>query len=309
MNKRYDILVVGEINPDLILQGNAHPTFGQVEKRVNEAILTVGSSSAIFACAASRLGLRVDFVGKCGDDVFGHFMIAEMERRGVDTSHIVRTPHLRTGLSVILSEGADRAILTFTGAMTALSTEEIHEDRLLQATHLHVSSYFLQDALRPGLPRLFKRAREMGLTVSLDTNYDPSERWEGVRSLLPLVNVFLPNVQEACALTGKEDPVEAAKTLVEWGAEFVVVKMGTQGALGIHEGKLEAVPALKVETVDTTGAGDNFDAGFIYGFLKRWNLRDSLKLGAVCGALSTRAIGGVEAQVTLEEARSFLEQL
>ena len=180
----FDILVAGEINPDLILSGDVTPAFGQVEQLVDSAWLTIGSSSAIFACGAARLGLQVAFVGVCGDDIFGRFMLEQMQARGVDISNVILDPGGQTGLSVILNPGDDRAILTHLGLIGALRAEQVTDDLLRQARHLHVASYFLQSALQPGLPDLFVRARSAGLTTSLDTNWDPSGDWLGFDKLL-----------------------------------------------------------------------------------------------------------------------------
>jgi len=305
MSHPYDLLVAGEINPDLILSGDVEPAFGQVEKVVDSAVLTVGSSSVIFACGAARLGLRVAFIGKCGDDLFGRFMLEEMRKRAVDTSPVIVDPLLSTGLTVILNKGDDRAMLTFPGAIGALRADEIPDDLLRRARHLHVASYFLQDALRPGLPDLFRRARALGLTTSLDTNYDPTERWEGLDQLLPLTDVFLPNATEACALTGVPDVEEAAARLARI-VRVVAVKLGAEGALGVQGEQRARVPSLSVAVVDTVGAGDNFDAGFLYGYLHGWPLERALRLGTVCGALSTRAAGGVAGQPTLDEVLTYL---
>jgi sugar/nucleoside kinase (ribokinase family) len=272
---------------------------------VDSAVLTVGSSSVIFACGAARLGLRVAFIGKCGDDLFGRFMLEEMRKRTVDTSPVIVDPLLSTGLTVILNKGDDRAMLTFPGAIGALRADEIPDDLLRRARHLHVASYFLQDALRPGLPDLFRRARALGPTTSLDTNYDPTERWEGLDQLLPLTDVFLPNATEACALTGVPDVEEAAARLARI-VRVVAVKLGAEGALGVQGEQMARVPSLPVAVVDTVGAGDNFDAGFLYGYLHGWPLERALRLGTVCGALSTRAAGGIAGQPTLDEVLTYL---
>lgn len=303
--KSFDLLVAGEINPDLILTGNVEPAFGQVEKLVESATLTIGSSSVIFACGAARLGLKVAFIGKCGEDVFGRFMLEEMQKRGVHVENVIRVPDGNTGLSVILNRGVDRAILTHPGLIPALSADDIPDELLRQARHLHVASYFLQDSLRPGLPRLFERARSLGLTTSLDTNYDPSERWEGVFDLLPLVNVFLPNEAEACSLAGEGD-VETAAEKLSAQVETLAMKLGAAGALGVSNGQKVRVASIPVKVIDTVGAGDSFDAGFLYGYLNGWPQEKSLRLAAVCGALSTQAAGGTAAQPTLEEALAFV---
>src|SRR5512138_1301923 len=201
----FDILVAGEINPDLILAGNVVPEFGQVEKLVDSATLTIGSSSAIFACGAARLGLKVAFVGVCGEDVFGRFMLEEMAKRGVDVSHVILRNGGQTGLSVILNEQADRAILTHPGLIAELRASDISDELLRQSRHLHVASYFLQTKLQPDLPKLFQRARSFGLTTSLDTNYDPSEKWIGFDTLLSAVDIFFPNRTEALSITQTSD--------------------------------------------------------------------------------------------------------
>jgi sugar/nucleoside kinase (ribokinase family) len=302
----YDILVVGEINPDLILAGDVVPVFGQVEKLVTQAKLVIGSSSAIFACGAARLGLRVGFIGVCGEDVFGHFMLDEMQKRMVDIRNVIRTQDGETGLSVILNRGSDRAILTFPGLMGAVKEQDIPDDVLTRTRHLHVASFFLQAALQPGLPRLFERAHLFGASTSLDTNWDPAGEWTIVRELLPLVDVFLPNAAEACAITGLNEVVEAAIGLAKSGG-IAAVKLGREGSVGAQRERIVQVPSLAIQVVDTVGAGDSFDAGFLCGYLSGWDLEDSLRLGTICGSLSTRSAGGTEAQPTLEEAVRFMK--
>jgi sugar/nucleoside kinase (ribokinase family) len=298
--KKFDVLVAGEINPDLILSGDVEPVFGQVEKLVDSAALTIGSSSAIFACGAARLGLKVGFIGKCGDDLFGRFMLDEMQKRGVDPGNVIIVAGGSTGLSVILNRGVDRAILTQPGLIPALQAEDIPTDLLCQARHLHVAGYFLQTNLQPGLHQLFEKASSLGLTTSLDTNYDPSEKWLGFERLLSVTNVFLPNEAEANSLVGAAD-VEEATNVLGTKVETVAVKMGAAGALGIRDGERVRVPSIAVKVVDTVGAGDSFDAGFIYGYLNGWSLEKSLRAAAICGALSTQKAGGTNAQPSLDE--------
>ncbi len=306
MNEPFDILVAGEINPDLILSGDVAPEFGQVEKLVDSVTLTIGSSSAIFACGAARLGLKVAFIGVCGDDVFGRFMLDEMKKREVDIENVIVHPNGFTGLSVILARGADRAILTHPGLISTLRASDIPDGLLRQARHLHVASYFLQTALQPDLPDLFRRAHSLGLTTSLDTNYDPSEKWLGFDELLSVTDVFLPNQTEALSITKSSD-VESASKLLAQKSKLVAVKLGADGALACQLGvrKIAGAESISVNVVDTVGAGDSFDAGFLYGYLNQWNLQKSLRLACVCGALSTQSPGGVNGQPTLEEAIKY----
>lgn len=305
--KAFDLVVVGEINPDLILSGDVTPAFGQVEKLVGDMALAVGSSSVIFACGAARLGLRVAFIGKVGQDLFGDFMCQEMVRHGIDTQGVIRDPNLRTGLSVILASGDDRAILTYPGTIPELAFEEIDSRLLAQARHLHLASYFIQSRLRPDVPRLLNLAHELGLTTSLDTNYDPAEGWDGgLREALAQVDIFLPNEVELQKIAG----IPALEPALDWAAGQVgvtVVKRGKQGAAARSGDRVIWMDAIPAETVvDTVGAGDSFDAGMLYGFLRGWDLADSLQLAVTCGSLSTRRAGGVNGQPALEEARRCL---
>ena len=303
--KQFDILVAGEINPDLILTGNVIPAFDQIEKLVDSAALTVGSSSAIFACGAARLGLKVAFIGVCGDDTFGRFMLGEMQKRGVDTSNVIVRTDGQTGLSVILNRGVDRAILTYPGLIAALSASDISEALLQRARHIHVASYFLQTKLQRELPDLFQRARSFGLTTSLDPNYDPSEKWTGFDKLLGSTNVFLPNEKEARSLTG-ESNVDLAADKLKSQVEMVGIKLGAEGALGVSDGEKVRVASIPVSVADTVGAGDSFDAGFLYGYVNQWSLERSLRLACICGALSTQRAGGTDGQPTLDDAMNYL---
>src|SRR5687768_9864889 len=228
----FDILVAGEINPDLILTGDVSPEFGQVEKLVDSAALTIGSSSAIFACGAARLGLRVAFIGVCGDDIFGRFMLDEMQKRSVDVSNVIIRSDGQTGLSLILNRGVDRAILTYPGLIAALRTSDISDPLLQSARHLHVASYFLQTNLQPDLSNLFQRACAFGLTTSLDTNYDPSESWLGFDELLSVTNIFLPNEKEVLSLS-EESTLNFAADKLGPKVETLAIKLGAEGALGV----------------------------------------------------------------------------
>jgi sugar/nucleoside kinase (ribokinase family) len=302
MAKPYDLLVAGEINPDLILSGpNLAVGFGQQETLVERATLTIGSSSAIFACGAARLGLKVAFIGVVGEDLFGGYMLEALRERGVDTSPVLRDPSQPTGLSVILSRGADRAILTHPGSMAALNAGQVTDALLGQSRHLHIASYFLQTGLQPGLPGLFERAHRLGLTTSLDTNWDPAEGWEGVTELLPWIDVFLPNEAEAIAISDEMDLQTAGEKLASYGP-LVVIKRGAEGAAAFQGGRRWAARAETVDAssglVDQVGAGDNFDAGFLRGWLLGLSVDECLNLGCRCARSSLFAAGGIAAQLT-----------
>ena len=305
MKRAFDILVVGELNPDLILSGDVIPAFGQVEKMVDSASLVVGSSAAIFACGAARLGMKVTFVGKVGKDIFGDFMLSQLSARGIDISHIIRDPNINTGLSVILNRGNDRACLTFPGTIPELRFGEIPTSLLKDTRHMHLASYFIQSALQPDVPALFDLAHQYNVTTSLDTNYDPFETWNGgLKEVLKRCDIFLPNAVEALAITHAKN-VQAALNTSTGSAKTVAIKLGAEGAIASDGSQRVSSPSLKIPIVDTVGAGDTFDAGFIYGCLTGWDLKKSLRLACICGSLSTRQTGGTSAQPSLAEAIEF----
>ena len=310
MSATFDLLVVGDANPDVVLHGAPERlAYGQAEQLVEGGALTVGGSAAIMACAAARLGLRTAFAGLVGGDAAGRFMLDELGRRGVDVSGVGVRDDLATGLTVALARGDDRAIVTFAGCVDALTAEMV-DDRLVSgARHVHVSSFYLQARLAAGLRGLFEAARAAGAGTSLDLNWDPAEGWDGgLSEVLPVVDVLFVNGAEAAAVSGVADPVVAAAVLAARGP-LPVIKLGAAGALA-HDGcRLVRVSAPAVTVVDTVGAGDTFDAGFLCGRLLGYEVSRCLALGVACGSLSARGAGGVAAQPTLEEARSAVEGL
>lgn len=301
--RSYDLLVIGEINPDLIVKGSdIIPEFNQTEKLVDEARLTIGASSVIMACGAARLGLRVAFIGLTGNDFFGRFMLEEMQARGIDTSFCRVDDTTPTGISIILAHPHDRAILTCPGSIPKLKMEHINLDLFQQASHLHVGGYFLLDDLRPDIPHLFKFAHQSGLSTSLDTNWDPQDKWQ-VADVLPYCDIFFPNENELLRITAQKT-VEAGMESLSKKVPTLAVKMGAMGAQARRGKETVASPALKVTVVDTVGAGDSFDAGFIYGYLHGYSLQKTLDIACACGSISTQSAGGTTGQANIDDLKA-----
>ncbi len=293
-----DVLVVGDANPDLILRGDVRPRFGQEEQLLTGADLVLGGSAAITACGLARLGVDTTLLAAVGDDVFGTVTRDFVTARGVTlTSPVSAQP---TGLSVHLSTADDRAILTLPVAIPALRGADVTDELLRGARHVHVGSLYLQPVLIDELAEVFARARKLGVTTSLDTNWDPSGRWAGLDAILAYTDVFLPNAAELRAITGRDD-VEAAAAAVVAGGTAVVMKDGTRGGRAWWPGGGSAAPGRRVQVVDATGAGDSFNAGFIAGRLAGLSIPDALGWAAAAGSLSTRAAGGTAAQPTRDE--------
>ncbi len=302
--KWLDVLVVGDCNPDLVLRGkNVDPAFGQVERLVDHAELTIGGSGAIAACGAARLGLRTALASVVGADPLGRFMLDALAERGVDVSGIVVRAGARTGVTVVLVRGRDRAMLTALGTIAELTSELVDRDLLRAARHVHVSSYFLHHGLRPGLAGLLRGARLAGASTSVDPNWDPSEEWDGgLLDLLDETSILFVNAEEARRIARAGDAASAARALSRNGAVVVVVKLGAEGALAVAGGRVVRSRPVPIEEVDAVGAGDSFDAGFLAGHLAGGTLEETLRLANACGALSMRAAGATTAQPTLAEA-------
>ena len=303
-----DLLVAGDCNPDVLVLGrDVTPAFGQQEKLVDGIWLVIGGSAAITAVAAARLGLRVALAAAVGDDPAGEFMLAQLAAEGVDVAAVMVRAGVPTGMTVALSRGDDRAILTAPGAVASLTAADIPRALLARARHLHVSSYFLlADSLGPGLADLLAGARAVGATTSLDTNWDPSGRWrdERLSAAIAEVDLLLPNEAEALRLTGATTldtalralrapaPPAPGEAFAVAGTPSVVVKLGERGAMCADETGWYRVSLPPVVPVDTTGAGDCFDAGVIAGLLNGCALPGAAGLGCATGALSTGAPGG-----------------
>jgi sugar/nucleoside kinase (ribokinase family) len=299
-------LVVGELNVDLILQGyHSFPSPGR-EVIVDDLVMTLGSASAICAVGLARLGAPVAFLGVVGKDSWGEYCVATLAGAGVDVSRVRHEADLKTGVTVSITSPHDRALVSFLGSIGALRGEDVPDAAFAGFDHVHVSSYFLQERLRPSLASLFARAHAQGLTTSLDPGFDPSETWgRDLVETLREVDVFFPNEVELQGLTGGLVGEEALRKL-DNGRTQVVAKLGSAGCLALQDGGTVTVPAFRVDPVDTTGAGDSFDAGFLHAWLAGEPLRECLRWGAACGALSTRALGGTGRQAERAEVLQLL---
>jgi len=306
--KKFDVSVVGELNLDLVLYGLPGQFELDREHLASNLSLTLGSSSAIFAHNLARMGSRVCFHSAIGEDGLGEMCLSRLAEAGVDVMSVKRFAGKQTGLTVILPQPEKRYILTYPGVMAEMRLEDLDLARICEARHLHLSSYFLQTALRPRVKELFRSAKEAGLSTSLDTNDDPEDRWErDVLDVLAWVDVLLPNEREACRLARLEEPGKALDFLAG-KVSLVVMKRGERGVVARRGAEVfEALPP-KVSTVDTIGAGDSFDAGFLHRFIEGADIRECLRFGNLAGALSTTRSGGTEAFRDAAYRDAFLSQ-
>ena len=305
--KRFDIASIGELNVDIILNGiESEPEIGK-EKFARDMTVTLGSSTAIFAANAAALGSRVCFVGMIGRDNFGDLVRSSLERKGVDTRFLIEgdTP---TGATICMNYGEDRANLTYQGAMDVMGYDDIDPAVFDMAGHIHLSSLFMQSRLLRDIDRILDAAAARGVTVSLDTQWDPAETWQlDYRAVLPKVTVFMPNEKELRALTGQASLEEAIAEVTPWLGQAMLVKCGAEGSLLVRrDGSRTLLPAfLNQDVVDAIGAGDSFNAGFISAFVKGLPLEDCQETGNLTGAVNTTAAGGTGAFSSLEAVRAM----
>jgi len=304
--KKYDVITAFDICVDFLMDlGSTEPEFGQKEKLVNGYGLEMGGSACIFACQTAKLGLATTGVGSIGPDSFGEFMLDCLKGDGVDISHI-RKNEEKTALTLCLNkDGGDRSILTYMGAMDTVQGSWL-EELLPQTRHLHICSYYLLKSLQAEYPEILKKAKELGVTVSLDTNWDPEENWDGgIKKVLPYVDIFLPNENELMLITGK-DNIQDALSYAGKLMPIIAVKCGADGAYAYCKGDVYKRDAMKITVADTVGAGDSFNGGFIYGFLNGLPMEDCLQAGTTCGSLNASKAGGTAGQPKLTDLQKYM---
>lgn len=305
---KFDITIAGEINLDLILYGLPEDMPTERELLSDAFTMTLGSSSAILAHNLAALGLRVGFSTKLGSDPFAPIALERLKAIGVETSYPSPKANEQTGLTVLLNHGSKRHILTFLGVMAQMKTADIDLSFLSSSRHFHISSLFLQKSLLPELPALCRELKNHGMTLSLDTNDDPADEWgEPLEELLELVDIVFPNEDEARRMTRSNDLDTAIESLAQ-RTRVVAVKCGKRGSV-VQEGHERwYVPALPVEPVDTIGAGDSFNCGFLKGYLSGMSVEQCAQLGNTVAALSTQRPGGTEAFRDAELMHDFHER-
>jgi sugar/nucleoside kinase (ribokinase family) len=301
------VLVIGELNVDLIITGLAGlPQLGQ-ELTCTGYTRALGSSSAIFARVLAGLGASVDFVGKVGDDDHGRFMLDQLRELHIGTQGVIVDRDVQTGITISLTYPEEKAQITYPGSIASLTLAELDLANLGSYAHLHLATMYLQTGLRPDFPALLRQARSAGLTTSLDPGWDPTGQWElDLQAALTAVDVLFINEHEMRAITGATDPATGARILAQ-SVPLVVAKLGPDGVMLARGAGLLQVPALPVSVVDTTGAGDSCDAGFIYRHILQGRpAEEALVFANACGALAVTRVGGASSTPAAGMVDAFL---
>jgi sugar/nucleoside kinase (ribokinase family) len=300
------VAVIGELNVDMLANGLTELPQMDREILAGDFEMTLGSASAIFASGMARLGHPMTFISQVGDDRFGDFCLGALREAGIPTKHISRKPNLKTGVTIVLSSTLDRALVTYPGTIASLKYPQLKMSLLRGHAHLHMTSYFLQSGLRPAVPKIFRQARTMGLTISFDPNSDPSGAWNvPVREVLAETDILFVNEAEALQLSRSRSVPRALKTLSQF-VSCVVIKRGARGSIAVKDGETISAPGYKVKAVDTTGAGDSFAAGFVSAYLAGSPIAVCLRAGNACGALTVLKVGGTAGQPDRNALGKFL---
>jgi sugar/nucleoside kinase (ribokinase family) len=303
---RRRVLTVGDANPDIIFTGLTNIPCAEQDTMASGLEIVLGGQTATISRALVRLGLEVTFVGRVGDDAYGRWAVDQLRADGVNTESMVIDPGLRTGATVVLSTGTERAFATYLGSISEVRRSDITSEILGRVDHLHIGSYFLQRRLHSGMLDLLQEARRRGLTTSVDPGWDNFMEWNaGILDVLPFVDVFLPNLVEAQQITGAGSAEAALEVLARHG-NIVVLKLGGEGCLVRHRDASSHAPAFAVEVVDVTSAGDVFNAGFLYGYLSAWELDRAARFANACGAIAVSHVGSSGIVSGVAQVEEFL---
>jgi sugar/nucleoside kinase (ribokinase family) len=300
--KTLDVIAGGDLFVDLMMSG--FPSWPQpgTEAFSKELHRDVGGGAAISACGLARLGTRAAVLGVVGHDS-GEWIADRLTQVGVVTSRLRFDPVEPSGLTVAISTPEDRTFLTYHGSnrhFPAMLAEAASSGQLANVRHIHL-------AWAPDLDtaaELLVAIRRQGCSISLDVGWH--EDWltdPRAIALLPMIDIFFPNEVEARRMTGEDDRKKILHKLASADARLVALKLGPAGAALLLDGDILSVKSYPVKPIDTTGAGDCFNAGFLHFWLRGESPLTCLRAGNFCGAASTAAFGGVNGFPDLESVR------
>ncbi len=302
------VVAIGDANVDLIAPVESFPSKGG-EVSTDKLHKCAGGSAANLCVALARIGLNSRFIGRVGDDPFGHFLIDNFRKEKVDISQLQIDGKVGTGLQFIaITRDGERTMYGFRGANIYLAADEINMNPVKSSRIFHISGYaLLRDPQRKTTIKILKVARGAGALVSLDVGVLPATRATNrVCSILRCVDILFLGEREASALVGTSKPEKAARDLLKFGPKIVALKLGRKGCFILTEMEKVRFPAFPIKVVDTTGAGDAFDAGFLTGVIEKWGLKRTARFANALGSISTTKIGAQSGLLNKRGVKRFL---
>ena len=304
-----DVLCLGIFVADIV----AKPIEEMPEKGklvlVDTMELHTGGCASNTGYGLNRLGISTGLIGKVGTDGFGDFFVNYMSDAGLDIRGIRRTATSNTSATMVMvSPDGERTFFHYLGANAELCFEDVDFNIIKEAKILHIAGTFLMPGF-DGVPtyRVLKQAREWGITTSLDTAWDSKGNWMKVlEPCLQYLDIFMPSIEEARMITGKQEPQDIAESLLSYGIKIVSLKMGERGSYTrTHDWEI-LLPIYKVNAIDATGAGDAYAAGFLAGVAKGLDYKDAARLGNAVGACCVTAIGATAGIKNMLETLEFM---
>jgi len=287
-------LVIGDLNVDLIVADINGPLEKGSEVTARNHFLDIGGSGGVFAAVLSELGIKTYIISKISNDFFGNYLIQRLKNHGAEIDKILIEESRDTGVTISLSYAEDKIQISSVEMVKKFNVDDIVFEGLEDIKHVHFSSYYMMGGLQDDYIKIITNIKKRygDITFSMDTNDDPSGEWgDQIYSILPHIDIFLINKKEALMIT-KKDNIDDALEKLNKIIKTVVIKLGIYGYIAKDNGNIYKGDSLNVDFKDSTGAGDNFDAGFIYGFLNNMGPERSLHIGNICGAKSVEYLGG-----------------
>jgi sugar/nucleoside kinase (ribokinase family) len=303
----FDAVVIGDVNIDLVVVGcNELPLPGQ-EIYVEKMLVHVGGGAALFTLSLAKLGLKLAFTGVLGNDSYGKFILEQFHQYEIDTTSIKISKSSNTGISIAINPEKDRSFITYAGSNAELNLQQLDLEAVALGRHVHLTGYKGRQNHHEFL-KLVQSLKNAGLTLSCDIGWDDTGEWyKGIFEIMKHIDVFFMNETEAQHYSGCMRNDESIRFLAQY-SDQIVVKLGAEGAMVIKNGNFSSQPGYSVKCIDTTGAGDSFNAGYIYGYLTQKDVKDCLIYGNACGAMSVGSYGGSTGTPDRETLERFINE-
>ncbi len=308
----FDAVCAGILCADVLAKPvNELPQKGKLEL-IDDLKLQIGGCASNAAIDLSRMGVRTAILGKIGNDGFGDFIKEGMSKENIDITGLKTADDIQTSASVVaINKDGERSILHCLGANSRFCFEDIDLDILNDSKLLFIAGTFLMPSLDgEGTLKLLEAGRRAGAITCMDTAWDSTGSWiKKIKGSISLLDWFMPSYDEAVMLSGQRDPEKIALDFSRKGARNIVIKLGEEGCFvkpfdspGFYS------PAFKVDTIDTSGAGDAFCAGFITGIIKGWETAECARYANAAGAACVSAIGTTSGIRDFDQIREIMDE-
>lgn len=309
MDKKLDVLCIGLLSMDILVGPVNEKIFNCDITRVDKFDISTGGDALTEATILSRFGFKVGVIGKIGAGFFGQMLLKEARESNINVENVVIDKEADTCTTIALfNKKGDRNFITCKGGNDILSLSDINISAIRKAKIVSLGSIFGLPMLdSSSIKTIFKEARDNNAITAADVTQDlDGTGLEGIKEILEYIDIFLPSYEEAVSLTKEKEPEKAAERLMEKGAKTVVIKLGKEGCYIRTRNESYKLKAFDVKAVDTTGAGDNFVAGFLAGILNKWELEKCGMFANAVGAVSVQSAGAVTSVKSMGQILDFM---